>query len=480
MSQHQPAVAAGHLVPTAGQLAWQQTGLGVFFHFGLNTFHGVEWSDGTLDPATFAPDRLDAGQWVRTAKQAGAGYVVLTAKHHDGFCLWPTETTDYSVRSAPWRGGRGDVVGEVADACRRQDVGLGLYLSPWDRNAPCYPDPAAYDEFYLTQLEEVCTNYGDIFELWFDGAGSQGRTYDWERIAALIDRTQPRAMVFNMGRPTIRWIGNEDGLATDPVRYVVDSTKLDNYTTVTVDLADQHYLPPECDVSVRKGWFHHPEEQPKTLEHLLAIYYRSIGLGANLLLNLPPDRHGLIPDADVARVAEWRAELDRRFAQPVHGRITTDPDHAGTGDTGSSSGSAGSATSPSSMPSSPPGDGPVFDGRSDPEQVGAAGGDVRVDFGGPVEMDHLMLCEDLSGGQQVEHHQIFADDGGLLAEGGTIGTRRIHVCGPVRTPKLRIRLRGAGDILDASCLTAVTGYRTGSNTRPQLPTDYRAPTEAPL
>lgn len=244
MPQRPDPIPATVPVPTPGQLHWQRTGMGVFFHFGLNTFHGLEWSDGTLDPATFDPDQLDADQWVRTAKRAGAGYVVLTAKHHDGFCLWPTATTDYSVRSAPWRGGRGDVVAEVAEACRHHDLGLGLYLSPWDRNAVCYPDPAAYDAFYLTQLEELCSNYGDLFELWFDGAGSQGRTYDWQRIAALVERRQPQAMVFNMGRPTIRWIGNEDGLAADPVVYVVSDTKLDNYTTVTVDLAERLYLPP--------------------------------------------------------------------------------------------------------------------------------------------------------------------------------------------------------------------------------------------
>lgn len=418
-------------VPTPGQLHWQHTGIGAFFHFGLNTFHGLEWSDGTLDPATFAPDRLDTDQWVRTARQAGAGYVVLTAKHHDGFCLWPTATTDYSVRSAPWRGGRGDVVAELAAACRRHDLGLGLYLSPWDRHAACYDDPAAYDDFYLAQLDELCSNYGELFELWFDGAGSQGRTYDWHRIAALIDQRQPQAMVFNMGRPTIRWVGNEDGLAADPVDYVVSSTKLDNYTTVTVDLAEQLYLPPECDVSLRRGWFFQPDEKPKTLEHLLAISYRSIGLGANLLLNLAPDRHGLIPASDVARVAEWRAEWDRRFAHPYPGRIS--------------------------------------------EQAG----ELTVDFGRTIEIDHLLLSEDLSGGQRVRTHQVRTADGREVARGQTIGIRRLHVFAPVRTTGLRIRM-GPADGTPDPVLASATGYQAGVATVPPLPEGYQAPTDAPL
>lgn len=204
------------IAPTPQQLAWQLDGFGLFLHFGVNTFNGEEWSDGTLDPATFDPTGLDASQWARTARAAGAKYVVLTAKHHDGFCLWPTATTTYSVASSPWREGRGDVVAELAEACRGADLGLGLYLSPWDRNAHCYDDPAAYDDFYLRQLTELCTRYGPLYELWFDGAGSEGRTYDWDAIMAVVDQHQPDAMVFNMGRPTIRWAGNEDGLAEDP------------------------------------------------------------------------------------------------------------------------------------------------------------------------------------------------------------------------------------------------------------------------
>lgn len=399
--------------------------MGVFFHFGLNTFHGKEWSDGTLPAASFNPTDLDAEQWVQTALDAGAKYVVLTAKHHDGFCLWPTATTDYSVASAPWRDGRGDVVAEVAAACRKLGVKLGLYLSPWDRNAACYPDPAAYDEFYLAQLRELCTNYGELCELWFDGAGSQGRDYDWPRISAVIEELQPRAMVFNMGAPTIRWVGNEDGLATDPVDYVVTQTEFSNYTVHSAQLAEALYLPPECDVSIRRGWFWHPDDAPKDLDHLIAIYYRSIGLGANLLLNLPPDSRGLIPAEDVARVAEFAAEVRRRFETPMPATLRADGD-----------------------------------------------GKWIADFGAEVELDHLRVNEDLVAGQRISRHQIFTGDGRPVAAGGTVGSQRIHVFPAIRTQKLVILLDG-----DTPVLSAVTAFKTGVSAVPEI--NYLASIEAP-
>lgn len=421
----------GKPIPTPAQLVWQEMGLGVFFHFGVNTFAGVEWSDGTLPASSFAPSEVDADQWVRTAAEIGARYVVLTAKHHDGFCLWPTRTTDYSVASSPWRDGRGDVVAEVAEACRRHGLGLGLYLSPWDRNANCYSDPAAYDDFYLEQLAELCTGYGPLTELWFDGAGSQGRSYDWARIAELVSATQPDAMVFNMGRPTIRWVGNEDGLAEDPVQYVVASTKLDNYTTVTVDLAEEHWLPPECDVSLRRGWFFHPDDEPKSLEHLLGIHYRSIGLGAGLLLNLPPDTEGRIPDQDVARVREWRAELDRRFADPV------------------------------------------------PAEREVDGEAVRLRFARPIRLDHLELTEDIRAGQRILGHRVCLSDGTEVAAGQSVGVRRMHVLDPVTTDELVVWVSDADGRLVPEALSGATGFATGHSTPPVIPTAYRAPTVAP-
>lgn len=415
--------------PTPAQLAWQQAGLGVFFHFGVNTFTGKEWSDGTLPPALFNPTDLDTDEWVLTAKELGAAYVVLTAKHHDGFCLWPTATTDYSVASSPWRYGRGDLVREVADSARRHGLGLGLYLSPWDRHEPSYGNPSAYDEFYLRQLRELCTGYGELVEVWFDGAGSAGREYDWERISELLAELQPNAMVFNMGPATIRWVGNEDGLASDPCEYAVHSSRLNNYDDDQVEYGQAQYLPPECDVSLRRGWFWQPDEKPKSLAHLLAIHDRSIGLGANLLLNIPPDRRGRIDVADRDRVREFREALNARFGTPVTGILATS----------------------------------------------VAEDSMRVVLPAGTRFDHLELQEDLSSGQRVTAHRVFAADGTILAEGRTIGVRRIHRLDTVSTSDdLVVELSG-----EDPGLRSVQIYHAAGAPQPALPADYRASTETP-
>lgn len=432
------------LTPSPAQLHWQQLEFGVFIHFGINTFAGKEWSDGTIPASTFNPTDLDAGSWVRAAKAAGARYLILTAKHHDGFCLWPTATTDYSVSSSPWRGGGGDVVREVADACAAEGIGLGLYLSPWDRNAKCYNDPAAYDDFYVQQLTELCTGYGPLMELWFDGAGSVGRSYDWERIMSVAKEHQPDAMIFNMGQPTIRWVGNEDGLAADPVLYTVDATADTQYTETSSSLDAPRYLPPECDVSIRRGWFWHPDDRPKTVEHLLAIYYRSVGMGANLLLNLPPDTRGLLPEEDIQRLRAWRAELDRRLSGSVEATI----EHHDAGAT--------------------------------------------LRFPAPVTFNHLELVEELSQGQRITAHSVHSGDTELVA-GMTVGNRRLHHLPVTTAGVLEVRLSdsdgsdgsgasGAGGRGSASgCLLASARVHTGAMDAalPTIPEGYEAPTDAP-
>lgn len=420
--------------PTPAQRAWQEAGFGLFLHFGVNTFSGREWSDGTLDPAVFAPSDLDARQWVRTAVEAGARYVVLTAKHHDGFCLWPTATTTYSVASSPWRDGGGDVVAELADACREAGIGLGLYLSLWDRNADCYQDPPAYDAFYLRQLTELCTGYGPLYELWFDGAGSEGRTYDWAAAMAVVAEHQPDAMVFNMGLPTIRWAGNEDGLASDPCHYTVDSTGISVYDLGAAPLDRPRYLPPECDVPIRRNWFWQPDDLHtlKTREHLLAVWYRSVGLGAGLLLNVPPDRTGRLDPADRARLLDFTAELSRRFARPATAELTVD---GGDGTRGTH----------------------------------ATRGTLTARFPAPVVLDHLELAEDLVNGQCVDAHEVLAD-GRTIAAGRTVGVRRVHAFPPVEVTELRIRLTGAG-----ARLTGVRGFRTGHSAAPELAGDQPGP-----
>ena len=414
------------LTPTADQLAWQQRRLGLFFHVGVNTYFGKEWSDGTLPASAFDPTGLDVDGWMEVALAAGARYVILTAKHHDGFCLWPTETTAYGVASAPWRDGRGDLVGEFVAAARRHGLAVGLYLSPWDRNADCYPDPVAYSRFYRSQLTELCTRYGELAELWFDGAGSEGYAYDWPAIMDVVHTHQPRAMVFNMGSPTIRWVGNEDGLAAEPVDYVVERTQFSNYTVVASDLTEALYLPPECDVSVRRGWFWAEHDEPKTVEHLLAIFYRSVGLGANLLLNVPPDREGRIDPVDAAVVRAFGAEVGRRFGAPVVARLDHD-----------------------------------------------VAGRVIAELPEGTSFDHLWLEEELVAGQRIRTHRVLLD-GAVIAEGSTVGATRIHLVGPRRTRRLEIELSG-----DHPRLLTVRVHRTGVAGVEQVPQGYVAPTDAP-
>lgn len=407
--------------PTPVQLHYQRDhALGIFLHFGINTFAGKEWSDGTLDPALFDPAALDCRQWVETAKEAGGAHVILTAKHHDGFCLWQTETTDYSVASSPWKGGRGDVVAELAEACAELGVELGLYLSPWDRHEPSWAtDHAAYDAFYLRQLEELTTRYGPLCELWFDGAGSEEHPYDWDAIMDVCERNQPDAMIFNMGRPTIRWVGNEDGLASDPVWYTVAETATSIYTDARDGLAGGgSYLPPECDVSIRRGWFWHPGEEQtlKSVEHLAAIWYRSIGLGANLLLNVPPDRRGLIDATDRERLLAFAGTIRDRFASPLAAEL----------------------------------------GREDRGWVAS--------WPEPVTLDHLVLEEDLREGQRVGRHRVLDGvTGRVLAEGGTIGVRRVHAFPAVTTSDIVVET----DAADAALLRAEV-HRTGVEVAPSL------------
>jgi alpha-L-fucosidase len=309
-------------LPSPQQLAWQELEFGLFCHFGMNTFTDREWGDGTEDPSRFHPTGLDCRQWARTAREAGMRYAILTAKHHDGFCLWPTATTRHSVRSSQWRGGNGDVVREFVDACRAEGVQPGLYCSPWDRNAACYGDPAAYSDFYDRQLRELCGNYGPLVEVWFDGAGSAGYRYDWDRIMGTVRDLQPDAVVFNMGDPDIRWGGNESGFGSPDLWTAVDATRRD-VCWMSEDYAlpaAGRYLPAEMDTVInRAGWFQHADSTTtiRTREELVGVWERSVGHGANLLLNLAPNQQGRLEEAEVARLLELRAELDGRYGRPL-------------------------------------------------------------------------------------------------------------------------------------------------------------------
>jgi len=322
-------------VPTPSQLQWQRDELALFLHFGVNTFSDREWGDGSEDPATFNPTALDARQWARVARATGVRGMILTAKHHDGFCLWPTATTTHSVAASPWRGGSGDLVREFTDACRAEGLRVGLYLSPWDRNAPVYGDSPRYNDFYADQLTELLTRYGPIAQVWFDGAvevGPDGRRqqYDWPRIWGLVRRLQPEAVIFSDAGPDVRWIGNERGIAGDPNWSTVIPATVPcpgasgDDVIAMLQHGDPHgtvWRPGEADVSIRPGWFWHPAEdaQVKSVDALVDLYFSSVGRNSKLLLNVPPTRDGLIHPTDAARLAGMRTRLDATFAEDRFG-----------------------------------------------------------------------------------------------------------------------------------------------------------------
>lgn len=333
----QPPAPVGPL-PSPSQVAWQQMETYAFVHFGLNTFNDREWGYGDSPLQSFNPARLDCRQWARVAKQAGMKGIIITAKHHDGFCLWPTKLTDYCIRNTPYKDGQGDIVGELADACREEGLKLGIYLSPWDRNQATYGTPE-YVEYFYAQLTELLTRYGDLFEVWFDGAnGGDGfyggaretrridrRTYyNFTRAWELVSTLQPQAIIFSDGGPGCRWVGNEDGYAFATNWSLLRADEVypgyPRYWELQQGHADgTKWIPAECDVSIRPGWFYHQQEdnRVKTVEQLTDLYYRSVGHNSTFLLNFPVDRDGLIHPNDSARAVDFH----RQVAQELHGNL---------------------------------------------------------------------------------------------------------------------------------------------------------------
>lgn len=337
---------AASVTPSANQLEWQRTEFNAFIHFGINTFTGREWGEGNYDPALFNPTQLDARQWVRVIRDAGMKMVIITAKHHDGFCLWPSQYTSHTVAASPWRSGKGDLVAEVAAACKAYGLKFGFYLSPWDKHEPAYGDTEKYNLYFRNQLRELLTGYGEVSEVWFDGACGEGpngkkQVYDWKSYYALIRELQPSAVIAVMG-PDVRWVGTESGygretewsvlpdiatntdsIAASSQQYPADGAFIPADRTES-DLGSRDKLknagalawyPAETDVSIRPGWFYHTAEDKrvKTPEKLTDIYFHSAGMNSVLLLNIPPDKRGLIHETDIRSLQGMKKILNETF-----------------------------------------------------------------------------------------------------------------------------------------------------------------------
>lgn len=305
------------------QLKFMDWEFGAFFHFGIRTFYEGhrDWDMQEMSAAAFNPDKLDCEQWIRTVKSAGAKYAILVCKHHDGFANWPSKYTDYSVANTPWKDGKGDVVREFVNACRKYDVKVGLYYSPAQFGS-VKMNAKEYDNYFINQIAELLENYGTIDYLWFDGCGSENHEYDTKRIIKEIRKRQPNILIFNMWDPDTRWVGNESGLAPMPNNNMVDSLDFSVLAEEKDTLSESRFLPGECDCRIRlKNWFYseNDEHTLKSLDELLGLYYYSVGRGANLLLNIAPDRHGLLPEKDSARLIEFGEKIKSMFGKSIAG-----------------------------------------------------------------------------------------------------------------------------------------------------------------
>ena len=433
---------AASIVPSERQVKWQEMEFYAFFHFGINTFTNSEWGNGNEDPELFNPEKLDCRQWAKVCQLSGMKGLILTAKHHDGFCLWPSAYTDHCVRSSKWKDGKGDVVAECAKACKEFGIKFGIYVSPWDRHEPSYGTGEAYNRFFKNQLRELLTAYGDLFCVWFDGACGEGangkkQEYDWEGFYKLIRELQPNATI-NICGPDVRWCGNEAGVCRKSEWSVVpywhsnseliaaasqkDVTKPPKKINPTaLDLGSRKVIkncskliwyPAEVDTSIRKGWFYHPEEDysVKPLSKLMEIYYNSVGANANFLLNIPPTPEGKIADKDLETLLAMGAQLEIDFNENLaDGSIVTDNRHLDEKHTGQ--------MALSEYPDS------YWHSGDDPE-----GAELILDLGDEYDIDKIVLGENIRTGQQIEKFKLYAQVNGKwkkLAAETTIGYKRI-------------------------------------------------------
>ncbi len=439
-------------VPTERQLAWHEMEQYAFVHFTTNTFTDKEWGYGDEDPAIFNPSHFDPEQWCRVFRDAGLQAVILTCKHHDGYCLWPSNHTEHSVKNSPWKNGQGDVVRELRDACDQYGLKFGIYLSPWDRNHADY-GREAYIEYYRNQLKEIFTSYGPIFEMWFDGAnggtgfygGADERRnidkktyYDWPTTLEMVRRMEPEVIFFSDAGPDIRWCGNERGYISETNWNTIDADTLYAGKGGITELLNtgteggNSWIPAEVDVSIRPGWFYHADQddQVKTPEMLFDIYLSSVGRGSNLLLNVPPDRRGLIHENDVESLAGWKKLLDEAFHHNLaSGKKATADNVRG----GSEKYAAQNVTD---------GDKETF-WATDDEVTTAS---LTIDLGEKKKIKYIFVQEYIKLGQRVRTFEVEIDNDGdwkKVASSTTIGYKKILQLDPLSTAKVRIRITGA-------------------------------------
>lgn len=446
---------AAHVVPSKRQLEWQKMEYTCFICYGINTFTDKEWGTGKEDPSLFNPTELDARQWARTAKEAGMKMMLLTCKHHDGFCLWPSAYTDFSVESTPWKGGKGDLVREVADACQEYGLKFAVYLSPWDMNHSDY-GTERYNDYFVNQLTELLTQYGRVDEVWFDGACGEGpngkkQEYDFKRYYEVIRRLQPEAVIAVMG-PDVRWVGTESGYGRDTewsvlpasavsLSDIAESSQQEAGSGTFLPFGDKSakdlgsrdllaqaqgviWYPSEVDVSIRPGWYYHEKEdaQVKSPQKLIDIYYSSIGKNSLLLLNLPPDKRGLIHENDSHSLQEMARILNDTFRNNL---------------LKSSNLSSSEQTQ-------------FTDGLLETCWKGKTGINmIEIPFQGKQRFDRLLLQENIMEGQRVEAFTLecWVDNQWKpVVEGTTIGYKRILRFDPVETEKARIVIRQTRDL----------------------------------
>lgn len=440
-------------IPSSRQLQWHRQEYYLFVHFGPNTFTDLEWGKGTETEDMFNPTAMDCHQWCRIAKAAGAKGIIITAKHHDGFCLWPSKFSKHTVAQSSWRNGKGDVLADLRDACKEYGLGMGIYLSPWDRNHPDY-GTEAYNTVFVEMMKEVTERYGPFFEFWWDGANGEGpngkrQVYDWHRFEATLRNIAPNTPVFSDIGPDIRWVGNERGIAGVTNWNLLDTAGFSRGeggppvdTLNAGNVYGTNWIPAECDVSIRPGWFYHSNEDArvKTPEQLFDLYLKSVGRGANFLLNVPPNRQGLFSPEDSAALVGFRRLRDESFANNLAATATLS--------IVSGKGKAASAKK--------------LADNDKQSWYNIKDGYAEVRFADRKAVNCVVLEEPIQMGQRIESFQVKCMIGNEMVQeltGTTVGNKRMITFPELSCDAIRVYITGA----KASPLLAEVGVYRISN-----------------